>query len=146
MFRKILKSWLESWGYQVTLAEDGEKAWNILQQETQPELLILDWIMPGIDGAELGHRIRERQKTPYQYILLVTAKDDTGDVVTGLEAGADDYLTKPFDRNEPRARLTVGRRILTLQDGLTTRKSTLRPALAPWPLRPTSRKRDSRDR
>jgi CheY-like chemotaxis protein len=64
-----------AWGYRVTLAEDGKKAWEILQQETQPELLILDWIMPGVEGAEICHRIRARQKTPYQYVLLVTAKD-----------------------------------------------------------------------
>ena len=118
MFRRILKSWLETWGYRATLAEDGEKAWQILQQETPPELLILDWVMPGVDGAEICHRIRSRQKTPYQYVLLVTAKDDNADVVAGLDAGADDYLKKPFDRHELRARLTVGRRILALQDGL----------------------------
>jgi two-component system, cell cycle response regulator len=126
MFRRILKSWVETWGYQVTVAEDGEKAWNILQQETQPELLILDWVMPGIDGAELCHRIRARQSTPYQYILLVTAKDDTEDVVAGLEAGADDYLIKPFERNELRARLRVGRRILLLQAGLIQAREDLR--------------------
>ncbi len=126
MFRRILKSWLETWGYRVTLAEDGEKAWQILQQETPPELLILDWVMPGVDGAEICHRIRARQKTPYQYVLLVTAKDDNADVVAGLDAGADDYLKKPFDRHELRARLTVGRRILALQDGLIQAREELR--------------------
>lgn len=126
MFRKILKSWLENWGYGVIVAEDGTVAWNILQQERPPELLILDWVMPGIDGLELCRRIRERQTTPYQYILLVTAKDDAEDVVTGLEAGADDYLTKPFDRSELRARLRVGRRILTLQKGLIQAREELR--------------------
>ncbi len=126
MFRRILKSWLENWGYRVTLAEDGEKAWNILQQETQPQMLILDWVMPGVDGAEICHRVRVRQKTPYQYVLLVTAKDDSADVVAGLDAGADDYLTKPFDRHELRARLTVGRRILSLQDGLIRAREELR--------------------
>jgi len=126
MYRKILKNWLESWGYRVTLAEDGEKAWQVLQHEAQPELLILDWVMPGADGLQLCHRIRERQRTPYQYILLVTAKDDSGDVVAGLEAGADDYLTKPFARDELRARLTVGRRILALQDGLIRAREELR--------------------
>ncbi len=126
MFRKILKSWLETWGYRVTLAEDGEQAWQILQQETQPELLILDWIMPGVEGAEICHRIRARQKTPYQYVLLVTAKDDNADVVAGLDAGADDYLKKPFDRHELRARLRVGARILALQDGLIRAREELR--------------------
>ncbi len=126
MFRRILKSWLENWGYRVTLAEDGEKAWNILQQETQPQMLILDWVMPGVDGAEICHRVRMRQKIPYQYVLLVRAKDESADVVAGLDAGADDYLTKPFDRYELRARLTVGRRILSLQDGLIRAREELR--------------------
>jgi diguanylate cyclase (GGDEF)-like protein len=126
MFRKILKNWLESWDYRVTLAEDGEKAWAILQQETQPEMLILDWVMPGFDGVEICRRVRARQRTPYQYVLLVTAKDDSADVVAGLDAGADDYLTKPFDRYELRARLTVGRRILSLQDGLIRAQEELR--------------------
>jgi two-component system cell cycle response regulator len=116
MFRKILRSWLESWGYQVTVAEDGARAWQILQEIRAPHLLILDWIMPNLNGIDLCRMIRKRDNSPYQYILLVTAKDDKQDLVRGLEAGADDYLSKPFDRNELRARLRTGRRILTLQD------------------------------
>jgi two-component system, cell cycle response regulator len=116
MLRRILRTWLESWGYKVTAAEDGEKAWEILQQDEAPQLLILDWMMPARDGLELCRLVRERDRSPYQYILLVTAKDDKQDLVRGLEAGADDYLSKPFDRNELRARLRTGRRILTLQD------------------------------
>ena len=116
MLRAILKSWLESWGYQITLAEDGAKALRMLDAEPAPQLLILDWMMPILDGLNLCRMIRERDKSPYQYILLVTAKDDKQDLVRGLEAGADDYLSKPFDRNELRARLRTGRRILTLQN------------------------------
>jgi two-component system, cell cycle response regulator len=116
MLRRILRSWLESWGYDVTVAEDGAKAWQAIQAEPAPQLLILDWMMPIMDGLELCRRLRQRDKSPYQYILLVTAKDDKQDLVRGLEAGADDYLSKPFDRNELRARLRTGRRILTLQD------------------------------
>jgi two-component system cell cycle response regulator len=126
MFRKILQSWLENWAYEVTLAEDGTTAWEIIQEQRPPELLIFDWVMPGIDGTELCRRVRERHRGPYQYILLVTAKDDKQDVIRGLEAGADDYLTKPFDRNELRARLRVGRRILTLQDDLIGAREELR--------------------
>src|ERR1035438_3513023 len=126
MFRRILQSWLERWGYKVIVAEDGAKAWSILQQEHPPELLILDWVMPEIDGTELCRRIREQQRSPYSYILLATGKDDKRDVVTGLEAGADDYLTKPFDRNELRARLRVGRRILALQGDLIGARDELR--------------------
>jgi diguanylate cyclase (GGDEF)-like protein len=116
MFRKILQSWLESWGYQATVAEDGAQAWQILQQISPPHLLILDWIMPNLNGIDLCRLVRERDSSPYQYILLVTAKDDKQDLVRGLEAGADDYLSKPFDRQELRARLRTGGRILTLQD------------------------------
>lgn len=115
MFRKILRSWLESWGYQVTVAEDGAKAWQILQEMRAPHLLILDWIMPNLNGIDVCRLVRQRASSPYQYILLVTAKDDKQDLVRGLEAGADDYLSKPFDRDELRARLRTGRRILTLQ-------------------------------
>jgi diguanylate cyclase (GGDEF)-like protein len=116
MFRKILCSWLGSWGYHVTVAEDGAKAWELLQEANAPHLLILDWIMPKLNGIDLCRLVRERASSPYQYILLVTAKDDKQDLVRGLEAGADDYLSKPFDRNELRARLRTGGRILTLQD------------------------------
>ncbi len=126
MFRRILQSWLESWGYEVIVAKDGGMAWSILQQEHPPGLLILDWVMPEIDGIELCRRIRKRQQVRYPYILLATGKDAKQDVVRGLEAGADDYLTKPFDRDELRARLRVGRRILALQEGLINARDELR--------------------
>jgi two-component system, cell cycle response regulator len=126
MFRRILQKWLENWGYEVTVAEDGGKAWSILQQERSPELLILDWMMPEIEGVELCRRIRERQRPPYQYILLVTGKDDKEDLVRGLEAGADDYLTKPFEQNELRAHLLVAKRILKLQQDLINAREELR--------------------
>jgi len=126
MFRKILQNWLQSWDYKVIVATDGTEAWSILQQERPPDLLILDWVMPGIDGMELCRRIRERQSPSYQYILVVTANDARQDVVRGLEAGADDYLTKPFDKGELRARLRVGTRILTLQEDLIRARENLR--------------------
>jgi two-component system, cell cycle response regulator len=116
MFRKILCSWLQSWGYHVSVAEDGAVAWEMLQEMRAPHLLILDWIMPKLNGIDLCRMLRERGSSPYQYILLVTAKDDKQDLIRGLEAGADDYLSKPFDRNELRARMRTGGRILTLQD------------------------------
>ena len=116
MFRKILQTWLQSWGYQVVTAVDGAQAWELLQGERPPHLLILDWMMPRMNGVEVCRLVRSRNRSPYQYILLVTAKDGTSDLVSGLEAGADDYLSKPFNKNELRARLRTGRRILTLQD------------------------------
>jgi two-component system, cell cycle response regulator len=116
MFRRILQSWLENWGYRVAVAEDGAKAWNILQQNLPPQILILDWMMPEMNGLELCRKVREQNRVPYQYILLATAKDAKQDLVRGLEAGADDYLTKPFDKSELQARLRACTRILTLQD------------------------------
>jgi diguanylate cyclase (GGDEF)-like protein len=126
MFRRIMQSWLMAWGHEVTVVENGALAWNVLQEDHPPELLILDWVMPEIDGTELCRRIREQQRSRYQYILLVTGKNDRQDVVRGLDAGADDYLTKPFDRDELRARLRVGKRILALQDNLIHAREELR--------------------
>jgi len=100
LFRRILESWLGKWEYRVTAAEDGLKAWQVLENGNAPQLLILDWIMPGVDGIELCRRIRSRKQLRYPYILLLTARDDKQDLVNGLNAGADDYLTKPFDVNE----------------------------------------------
>jgi two-component system, cell cycle response regulator len=126
MFRRILQRWLESWGFGVMVADDGNRAWEILRRDQPPQLMILDWVMPGIDGLELCRRTRAARLGPYQYILLVTARDQTHDVVRGLEAGADDYLTKPFDKAELHARLRVGRRILSLQRNLISAQEKLR--------------------
>jgi len=126
IFRKLLQSRLQNWGYRVVAVKDGIEAWDILQQSTPPDLLILDWMMPGIDGIELCRRIRESNRESYQYILLVTGKDGKQDVVKGLEAGADDYLTKPFDVAELRARVSTGNRILSLQRQLIQAREDLR--------------------
>jgi len=126
MFRRILESWLKKWGYRVSIADDGTKAWNLVRQENGPEMLLLDWVMPGIDGLELCRRIRECRTCSYQYILLLTGKGEKRDVITGLEAGADDYLIKPFDQDELRARLQVGQRILDLQRELIATREELR--------------------
>ena len=126
IFRRLLESRLQSWGYQVITAEDGTQAWELLQRPNTADLLILDWMMPGVDGIELCRRIRAIQQDRYRYILLVSGKDDKQDVVSGLEAGADDYLTKPFDIRELRARVRVGTRILTLQHELIQAREALR--------------------
>jgi two-component system cell cycle response regulator len=134
MFRRILESWLKKWDYRVTAVGNGLDAWEILQREDAPQLAILDWMMPGMDGIELCRRIRSRDQGLYRYVLLLTAKDDKQDVVAGLEAGADDYLTKPFDVDELRARVRAGTRILDLQAALIRAKDDLQFAAAHDPL------------
>ena len=126
IFRKLLQSRLQKWGYRVTAVKDGGEAWELLRKPETPDLLILDWMMPGIDGIELCRRIREKQRDRYQYILLLTGKDDKEDIVKGLNAGADDYLTKPFDIGELGARLRAGKRILSLQQELIQAREDLR--------------------
>jgi diguanylate cyclase (GGDEF)-like protein len=130
IFRRILESWFKRWDYRVTAVENGVDAWEVLQREDAPQLAILDWMMPGMDGIELCRRIRSRDQGVYRYVLLLTAKDDKQDVIAGLEAGADDYLTKPFDVNELRARVRAGKRILDLQAALIRAKDDLQFAAA----------------
>jgi len=125
IFRRILQSWLQRWQYRVSAVDNGLDAWNVLQKEDAPQMVILDWIMPGLDGIELCHRIRSRGQSPYRYVLLLTAKDDKQDIVAGLEAGADDYLTKPFEVDELRARIRAGTRILELQEALIRARGAL---------------------
>lgn len=118
IFRRVLQGWLQKWNYRVTALENGLDAWSALQQENAPQMAILDWMMPGLDGVELCRRIRSQARGPYKYVLLLTAKGGKEDIVAGLEAGADDYLTKPFDVNELHARMRAGKRILELQAAL----------------------------
>jgi len=125
--RRLVQKRLQDWGYQVILAEDGRRAWEILQQsEEPPSLIILDWLMPGMNGIEICCKIRQRQQHSYQYILLLSGKDEKQDVVAGLDAGADDYLTKPFDVGELRARIRSGMRIISLQQQLIQAQEDLR--------------------
>ena len=127
LFRRLLEKYLQTWGYHVMTAADGTQAWQILQmKESSPDLLILDWLMPGVDGLELCQRVRAQPRESYQYILLVSGRDDKQDVIRGLDAGADDYLTKPLDTAELRARLRTGNRILSLQRDLIRAHEELR--------------------
>jgi two-component system cell cycle response regulator len=118
VFRRLLEATLKKWGYDVVLAEDGDKAWEVLQREDAPRLAILDWVMPGLDGPQICRAVRSLGDQRYVYLLLLTAKSEKEDLVKGLEAAADDFLTKPFDAEELRARLRAGIRILDLQERL----------------------------
>jgi diguanylate cyclase (GGDEF)-like protein len=124
--RRRLESNLLSWNYEVEVACDGDEAWRMLQDEYAPRLAILDWMMPGLDGLAVCEKVRKVKVEPYVYILLLTAKDRKENVVEGLEAGADDYLTKPYDAQELKARLRTGRRILALQEALLSARDALR--------------------
>jgi two-component system cell cycle response regulator len=134
IFRRILESWFKRWDYRVTAVDNGMDAWEVLQREDGPQMAVLDWMMPGMDGIELCRRIRSRDQGPYCYVVLLSAKDDKQDVVAGLEAGADDYLTKPFDVDELRARVRAGKRILDLQTALILAHDDLQFAAAHDPL------------
>jgi CheY-like chemotaxis protein len=105
--RRLLHAALVKAGHEVVSTCDGAEAWQVLQRVDAPRLVILDWLMPGLDGVEICRRVRQRDVAPYTYLLLLTSKDRKEDLITGLEAGADDYLTKPFD--PPRAYGAEGR-------------------------------------
>ncbi|MGA3165034.1 MAG: response regulator [Terriglobia bacterium] len=128
--RRILEASLRKWGYEVEGVENGTRAWEILQGEEAPQLAILDWLMPGMDGIEICRQIRLRPQTQPVYIILLTARSGREDMIRGLEAGADDYITKPFDRDELRARVQVGIRVLELQGALAHRVRQLEEALS----------------
>jgi two-component system, cell cycle response regulator len=132
--RRLLQTSLARWNYEVILARDGQEAWNILQREDAPKLAILDWMMPGMDGPDICREVRKRNFKFYTYILLLTSNLRNEDIIVGLEAGADDYLTKPFEGNELKARLRTGRRILELQEQLLSATAALQFQLATDPL------------
>jgi two-component system cell cycle response regulator len=117
----LLKSFLDKWDYDVTVVTDGTQALRVLESDVTPRLVVLDWMMPGLEGVQICQHIRERVDKPYVYILLLTARSQKKDLLQGLEFGADDYLTKPFDSQELQARLHIGERILNLEDELRFR-------------------------
>jgi two-component system cell cycle response regulator len=123
--RLLLERELTFWGYEVIEAKDGTEAWEILQSKDAPRLAILDWMMPGLDGVDICELVRERTTEQPPYIVLLTALGDTQDLVTGLRAGADDFLNKPFNSAELRARLEVGRRFVELYERLAEAQARL---------------------
>jgi len=116
--------------YEVRLARDGVEAWEGLRADDAPKLAVLDWLMPRMDGIEVCRRIRHQADMATTYIILLTARDRIKDILAGFEAGADDYLVKPCDPEELRARVRVGRRVVELQTALTGRVAELQQALA----------------
>ncbi len=130
----LLRACLVEWGYQVTSVTDSQRAFEILQSPESPRLAILDWMMPGMDGLEVCRALRQRDTRPYIYILMLTAKARKRDIVEGLESGADDYLTKPYDPHELQARLGAGRRILEFQEELVSARRQVQARLTVDPL------------
>jgi len=128
--RRTLQSMLEDWGYSVRVCVDGAVAWELLQRADAPSLVILDWVMPLMNGLEVCRKLRAVSTPCPTYVLLVTSKDQNADIVTGLDAGADDYVAKPFNREELRARVQVGVRVVELQRRLAERVRELEDALA----------------
>jgi DNA-binding response OmpR family regulator len=128
--RRLLEATLEKFGYDVVVVADGAEAWTALQRADAPPLAILDWMMPEMAGVEICRRVRQIPTSTPPYLILLTAKTERGDVVAGLDAGANDYLTKPFDRGELRARVQVGVQVLELQKNLADRVGELEDALA----------------
>lgn len=128
--RRVVETFLARWGFEVVAVSDGDEAWRILQGRDAPNLIILDWMMPGVGGVELCRRVREGGHPLPAYIILLTARTSREDVVSGLESGADDYITKPFHSEELRARVRGGVRIVELQTSLARRVRELEEALA----------------
>jgi len=124
--RRMLQSMLEKWGYNAIAVEDGDEAWRELKSSDAPRLALLDWMMPGQNGVDICRNLRKQRPEPYTYILLLTARDAKESVVEGLESGADDYLTKPFNPQELKARIRVGLRLLELEDNLVQAREMMR--------------------
>jgi sigma-B regulation protein RsbU (phosphoserine phosphatase) len=113
--RRLLSHYLSSWGFTVREARDGNEAAEILAGDDVPAIALMDWMMPGVEGIEVCKSLRQQVDRPYTYVIFLTGKGNRDEVVAGLEAGADDYVTKPCDMIELRARLRVGQRIVTLE-------------------------------
>ena len=124
--RHLLDASLKKWGYDVVVACDGNEAWRILQEDNAPSLAILDWMMPGMTGLEVCRLLRQKAREPYTYVLLLTSKSQKEDLIEGMESGADDYITKPFDQHELKVRLRAGTRLVELQAELLAAREALR--------------------
>ena len=127
--RLMVQVCLENWGYSIEGVEDGSTAWDIITQKNPPQIAVLDWEMPGISGIELCKKIKRLERSSPIHVILLTARDSENDISKGFEAGADDYITKPFNDDELRARIRVAERIVTIQSSLNSSLEELREAL-----------------
>jgi phosphoserine phosphatase RsbU/P len=127
--RCSLEAILRKWGYRVVVTEDGAAAWDVLRRDDTPQLAVLDWMMPGKDGPDICRLLKQMPRSRAPYVILLTARDGKADLVAGLESGADDYIAKPFNLDELRARLRVGERMVALQNNLADRVVELEHAL-----------------
>lgn len=129
VYRRLVDSHLREWGFDVTVANSGAEGWHILQQPNSPNLVLLDWTMPGMDGLELCGKLRQRSTSgAHVYTILVTSKENRTDLLQAMEAGVDDYLMRPFEDQELKARLLVGQRVIALQKELTEARESTRHA------------------
>jgi CheY-like chemotaxis protein len=127
--RKLLRTLLAADGYDVVEASNGADAFNILKNATHPMVGLIDWEMPEMEGIEVCRKARALQGTPPLYLILLTVRDSKQDIVAGLQGGANDYITKPFDKTELLARVSIGRQMVQLQQALTERVAELKEAL-----------------
>jgi len=129
LYRHLITGHLAEWGFDCICANDGRQAWDMLAKPDAPRLALLDWVLPGVDGVELCRRLRLRSETePYTYTILLTAKNQQKEMLEAMDAGADDFLAKPFDPPELKARLLAGKRIVELQQKLVSANGALQYA------------------
>jgi two-component system, cell cycle response regulator len=127
VYQRLISGHLRRWGFEVIALTDGLQAWTLLQQAHSPKLALMDWVMPKMDGTEVCRKLRERNACEsYVYTILLTAKDNREDLLKAMDAGVDDYLVKPFDELELKAKLMVGKRILALQEELISAREAMR--------------------
>jgi DNA-binding response OmpR family regulator len=151
--RKVLESYLKQWDYRVIATTNGTEALEKLTDNDAPHLAILDWMMPGMDGVDICRKLREREAAPFTYIIMLTARGEKDDIAAGFEAGADDFITKPFDKVELQNRIRAGERIVKLQLALEAKLNDLNESLGKLrqlhsllPVCPVcSKKRDDRE-
>jgi sigma-B regulation protein RsbU (phosphoserine phosphatase) len=130
VLRHALRTYLQRWDYEVVECADGQEAWDVLRESSPPPMAIMDWNMPGVDGPTLCQEVRDTPALSGMYIILLTSNASKKDMIVGLESGADDYIIKPFDWDELKARLRIGHRIVSLQQALGARVNELQQALS----------------